>query len=145
MALGRVFGDALRNRFGPVTLVRYGSLMAAAGLTAALISGSPRWALAGFTLVGFGCSIVVPLAFTAAGAMGGGALAAVATAGYLGLFAGPPAIGFVAEAATLRGSLCLVVGLVLSGVWLSQLVQSAEIQQDPAREAPVTGSIRKRA
>jgi MFS family permease len=142
MALGRLFGDFLRTRFGPVSLVRNGSLLAAAGMALALLSDHILLTLLGFTLVGFGCSIVVPLAFTAAGVLGGGALAAVATAGYFGLFVGPPLIGFAAEAWTLRWALWIVVALIGSGILLARLVQSAEIQRHTVEEEVETGSIR---
>lgn len=141
MAAGRIFGDPLRTRFGPVALVRYGSVLAAAGMTVSLVAGASGMALAGFVLVGFGCSIVVPLAFAAAGTMGGGALAVVATAGYFGLFVGPPAIGFVAEASTLRTALFLVVGLISTGIVLARLAQSAEIQEHRTQEEPAMGGI----
>jgi MFS family permease len=125
MAMGRMAGDSLRARFGPVFLVRNGSLLAASGLAIALLFARTPWALAGFTMVGFGCSIIVPIAFAAAGNLtesAGGALATVVTAGYFGLFVGPPLIGMVAEAITLRWALLIVVGLCLTGVALAPLV-----------------------
>ena len=125
MALGRLVGDTLRARFGPVFLVRNGSLLAACGLAIALLFARTPWALAGFTIVGFGCSIIVPITFAAAGnrtESAGGALATVVAAGYFGLFVGPPLIGMVAEAITLRWALLIVVGLCLTGVVLAPLV-----------------------
>jgi len=41
----------------------------------------------------------------------GVALAAVSTIGYLGFLAGPPMIGFIAQAASLRWSLALIAVL----------------------------------
>ena len=78
--------------------------------------------LAGFTMVGFGCSIIVPIAFAAAGNLDisrGGALATIVGGGYFGLFAGPPVIGMLADAITLRWALVVVVFLMLSGVALA--------------------------
>ena len=130
MALGRIAGDSLRSRFGAVFLVRLGSLSAAAGLGAALLFARTPPALAGFTMVGFGCSIIVPITFAAAGnlpgASSGGVLAAVVAAGYLGLFAGPPVIGMAAEAISLRWALMIVVGLCLAGAALSSFVRTSE-------------------
>ncbi len=130
MAMGRLAGDGLRARFGPESLVRNGSLLSAAGLAAALLLARTPWALAGFMMVGFGCSIIVPITFAAAGNLeqsAGGALAAVVTTGYLGLFVGPPVIGLAAEVLTLRWALFIVVALCLTGVVLSRVVQTAKV------------------
>lgn len=127
MAVGRLAGDSLRSRFGAVSLVRYGSLLASAGLTLGLVSSHAIVALAGFTVVGFGCSIIVPLAFAASGASGGaGALTTVVAAGYFGLFVGPPFIGMMAEAVTLRWALLVVVGCLGAGILLAPAAQAAD-------------------
>jgi fucose permease len=113
MAAGRFAGDALRARVSAARLVRLGGGTAALGLGAALLVGHPSAALIGFGCVGLGLSNVVPVLFSAAGrAPGvptGTAIAAVASAGYAGFLAGPPVIGFVAQATTLTAGLGLVV------------------------------------
>ena len=105
MVAGRLLGDRLRGRFGPVVLVRASASLAAVGLGTALLIGHPVAAIVGFTAVGLGFANIVPVIFGAAGNQPGVAsgtgLSAVATAAYLGLLAGPPLIGFVAEATTL--------------------------------------------
>lgn len=114
MMLGRLAGDRLVGRFGSVTLVRFSGLVSAVGLVVALWGGSTWASLAGFLLVGAGCSTVVPCVFSAAGHMKGVptgvALASVTTMGYLGFLIGPPLIGFVAEWVGLRGSLGMLIG-----------------------------------
>ena len=115
MALGRLFGDRLTERFGPTRLVRLCGAVAAVGLGVALAVGDPVFALVGFACAGAGFSVVFPLALSAAGqtegVATGPALAAVSTAAYTGFLVGPPAIGFVAEVAGLGTALYLVVGL----------------------------------
>ena len=115
MALGRLFGDGLAERFGPTGLVRLCGAVAALGLGTALAVGSPTFALVGFACAGAGFSVVFPLALSAAGSTEGvatgPALAAVSTAAYTGFLVGPPTIGFVAELAGLGTALYLVVGL----------------------------------
>jgi len=115
MALGRLIGDRLTERFGPTRLVRLCGAVAALGLGAALAIGNPVFALVGFACAGAGFSVVFPLALSAAGGTEdvatGPALAAVATAAYTGFLVGPPTIGFVAELAGLGTALYLVVGL----------------------------------
>jgi fucose permease len=113
MALGRFGGDWLRARFPAVRLVRLSGALAAGALGAALLLGEPHVALLGFAGIGFGLANVVPILFSAAGrAPGvppGTGIAAVATVGYLGFIAGPPLIGFVAQAAGLPVGLGVVV------------------------------------
>ena len=119
MALGRLGGDALTTRFGPVSLVRAGGLVAAAGLGAALLIATPAAAIAGFACLGIGLAGVIPAVFRAAGNVPGTrsapALAAVSTTGYLGFLAGPPLIGGLAELTSLPvalGLLPLLAGFV---------------------------------
>ena len=105
-------------------------LLAAAGLSAALLIGTVPAALVGFVGVGAGFSVAVPLVFSAAGRLdsrsAGPGLAAVTTAGYLGFLAGPPVLGFVADAVTLPFALSLVVGLSLLGAMLAGFVAVPE-------------------
>ncbi len=117
MALARFAADPLRGRVGNVVLVRGGSLIAAAGLGIALLVHEPAAAIAGFALLGLGLAPVVPIVFSAAGDLDaratGRLVGRVATVGYVGSVAGPIMIGWLAEATSLRASLCLVVVLAL--------------------------------
>jgi MFS family permease len=117
MAGTRFMVDPLRTRFGNTTLVRVGSLVAAGGLGLGLVIHEPAAAIAGFALLGLGLAAVVPIAFAAAGEMDpratGRLVGRVATVGYVGSVAGPIAIGWLAEATSLRSALSLVVLLAL--------------------------------
>jgi fucose permease len=118
MAAGRFVGDRLTTRFGRTPVVTVSATVAAGSLAAVLLIGLPAIAIVGFGAFGAGLSNLVPLAFSAAGNVGGvGAgpgIAAVATVGYMGFFAGPAIIGFVAEIASLPVALGLVVLLAAS-------------------------------
>ena len=126
MMVGRLVGDRLTERVGRVPLVRFGTLLAAAGMSVALLLGTLPAALAGFAFVGAGFSVAVPLVFSAAGRLdsrsAGPGLAAVTTAGYLGFLAGPPIIGVVAQAFTLPLAMFLIVVLALAGTALAGVV-----------------------
>jgi MFS family permease len=113
MALGRFGGDRLRRRFGAVLLVRVSTLLAGGGLALAVVLATPPAAIFGFACAGLGLANAVPVLFGAAGRLPsvqpGAGIAATAGVGYLGFLAGPPLIGFVAEASSLGTALGLLV------------------------------------
>jgi MFS family permease len=114
MAAARFGTDAVTARIGDARLVRLGAALGGAGLLVCVVAPAVPLAVLGFSLVGLGFAAVVPALFRA-GAQAplppGVGIAAVASAGYLGFLAGPPALGFVAEAAGLRVSFGILVGL----------------------------------
>ncbi len=122
MALGRFGADWLAHRLGARRVIQLSGLATAMGLAVAVALPTLPTALLGFLLVGFGTSAVVPLVYSAAGRSthmsAGMALAAVSTIGFAGFLLGPPFIGFVAGASSLRVSfgLIAVMGLAVSAV-----------------------------
>ncbi|MCZ4508285.1 MFS transporter [Streptomyces sp. ActVer] len=108
MVLARLFADGWRSRWGDGRVVLLGSALAAAGLAFALVSGGVVPALIGFACVGLGCAAVTPCVYVAAAKQGSDALALVAATGTAGLLAGPPFIGFVANASSLVWGLGVV-------------------------------------
>ncbi|HEX3768442.1 MAG TPA: MFS transporter, partial [Puia sp.] len=95
-----------------------GSLMAS-GLLLSVLFPQFITATIGFLMVGAGVSSVVPMIYSAAGKSRimspGVAIAAVSTIGYLGFLFGPPFIGFIAQATSLRISfgLIAVMGILI--------------------------------
>jgi MFS family permease len=119
MGLGRLTGDRLADRLGPVALARGGAALAGTSFAVALAAASPAAAIVGFALLGAGLAAVFPLALAAAAARvphapTAPAIAAVSTAGYLGLVCGPPTIGLLSSVVGLVGALAVLVAL--SGV-----------------------------
>jgi hypothetical protein len=91
-----------------------GTLLAAAGATAAVTTSSLAVALTGFVLVGLGLANLFPLAIARAGLLGGApGIALATTVGYTGLLGGPPAIGLVAQTLGLPVALGTVAVLAL--------------------------------
>jgi MFS family permease len=114
MTLGRVVGDRLTVRWGPVGLTRRAGVLATTGLALALAFGDPVTGVVGFACLGAGLATIVPTVFRAAGlraATPGAGIAAVSTVGYGAFLVGPPAIGFMSEAIGLRAALGVVVAL----------------------------------
>ncbi len=113
MAVGRLCGDRMVHRLGPVAVVRGSAALAAVGLGTGLLIGRPPAAVVGFACLGLGCSNVVPVLFSAAGRTPGvvpaRALAAVTLMGYTAFLAGPPLIGLLAQVTTLPAALGLLV------------------------------------
>jgi fucose permease len=116
MTAGRLAGDRLRARLGPVALFRAGAVLGGAGLGAALLVPGPVTGVAGLVLLGLGVSVLLPLAIAAAPAAtdrpAATAVARVSTIGYLGSFAGPGLIGAAAGVAGLGAALAVPAATV---------------------------------
>ncbi|MFE2599248.1 MFS transporter [Streptomyces sp. NPDC057617] len=114
MAVARLAGDKVIDRFGAVRTVRTGGVLAAAGGLLVVVAPHPALAMGGFGLLGLGVAVVVPLAFAAAGRSGPNpsqAIAGVATITYTSGLIAPSAIGAVADATSLVVSFGLVTAL----------------------------------
>jgi len=127
MAAFRFAGDAITMRIGRSWTIRGGAAIAATGMALVAAAQSPALAIAGFALAGAGYSSIIPLVFAAGGRIPGVGegvgVATVSGLGYLGFLAGPPAIGFLAEAFSLRAGIALLVALGLLSVVLVGVIQ----------------------
>ncbi|HET6299480.1 MAG TPA: MFS transporter [Kribbella sp.] len=114
MAVARIAGDAVVDRFGAVRTVRISGLIATLGGLLVVIAPNPVIAMAGFGLLGLGIAVVVPLAFAAAGHTGPNpsqAIAGVATVTYASGLVAPSIIGGIAQASSLTMSFIVVTAL----------------------------------
>jgi hypothetical protein len=116
MAAARLAGDRLVVWLGPARLVGGGGVLSFVGLALALGVQVPAVAIIGFGMMGAGLAAVVPVLFRAGGSHPGVpaavGIAAVSTMGYAGGLLGPPLIGSVSQAVTLRGALAIVLVLL---------------------------------
>jgi MFS family permease len=105
MALGRFSGQAL-HRFSDRMLLGGGSALSAVGCCIVAAAPNAPIGLVGFALAGAGISLTAPIVFGVAGRRpdAGSAVATVTTIGYLGLLVGPPLVGGIAQATSLRVS-----------------------------------------
>ncbi|EYT78567.1 MULTISPECIES: MFS transporter [unclassified Streptomyces] len=114
MAIARIAGDRVVDRYGSVRTVRAGGLLAVVGGLLVVLAGHPAVAMGGFALMGLGIAVVVPLCFAAAGRSGPNpsqAIAGVATITYTSGLVAPSAIGGLAQATSLVVSFGLVTVL----------------------------------
>ena len=117
MAAGRLAGDRLAARFGPVRLVRASGLVAGLGLAAGLLIGTPAAAIAGFALLGLGLAGIFPQIVTAAARLdpeqAGRNIGRIAAVAYSGLLSGPVVIGAIASGVGLRDALLIPAALAV--------------------------------
>jgi predicted MFS family arabinose efflux permease len=116
MTVGRLGGDAVVARIGDRTTLVSGSLLAIAGFAVLLAAPVATIAMAGFLLIGFGASNLVPVLFRRAGTQrvmpAGLAIAAITTCGYAGILVGPAGVGFVARVAGLPAAFAMLAALM---------------------------------
>jgi len=118
MVIGRFSSDALSERFGRYIILRCCGAITTIGLTAGLLIGDVPGVLIGWLSIGLGVSVVVPMVFSAAGALAlkrysstiapAQAVSVVSGVVYSAFLFGPPLIGFLADAFTLRWAMLLV-------------------------------------
>ena len=117
MTAGRLAGDRLVARWGPVRLVRACGLLAAFGFAAGALAGHPVAAIAGFGCLGAGLSCIVPQLYSAAGNLdperAGHGISRVAAIGYLGFLLGPVVIGMAADLVSLAQAILILPLLAL--------------------------------
>ena len=109
----RLFSRWSRHRVLPVL-----TAVATAGVAAGLMAHSTVVMLLAFVCLGVGCALVIPTTYSAVGEMAsvnpGRGVALVSGIGWVGFVAGPPLIGQVASATSLR--LALVILPVLTAL-----------------------------
>lgn len=142
MAVARLVGDRVVDRFGAVRTVRVGGVAATAGGVLVVVAPHPAAALAGFGLLGLGVAVVVPLAFAAAGRSGPNpsqAIAGVATITYTSGLIAPSAIGGVADATSLTVSFGLVTLLAFGLVLGAGVLRTGDRTTRTATDAVTAG------
>lgn len=139
MTIGRLLTDPVVARVGQVAVVRYGSVIAAAGaLTAALAPSAPL-AIIGWTIFGIGLSGAAPQLFSAAGHSdrenAGANVSRVAGIGYLGILAGPAIIGPMTHLMPLNLTFLLIVVFCLVAVATAGLIAPKDAEEPEPQEA----------
>lgn len=106
MLIMRLLGDKIVQKMGQQRIVVGGAFLAFAGFLLVMLSTNPVLIFAGFFFVGLGGANVVPVFFSLLGKQDvmpvSAAVSAVSTLGYLGILAGPAAIGFISHLTNLQ-------------------------------------------
>lgn len=136
MTLGRFTADRIAATFGPVAVVRYGTLIAAVGMAAVITSSWVPVTLVGWALFGLGLSGSIPQIFSAAGNLHAGApganMSRVVGMGYLGLLAGPALLGWLTSLVPLTATLVVPLVFVLLASLFADQVRPATDANAPA-------------
>lgn len=123
MVIGRLFGDRLATKFGPMKLIVGGGLIAGIGLASGLLIGGIGGVIFGWLALGMGLATVIPMLFSQAGEIAktkfAGQFAAsegvamVSGIAYFGFLVGPPTLGFLGDTIGLRWAMLVPAGLAL--------------------------------
>ena len=117
MFLMRLLGDAVVQRLGQRRVAVGGALLACAGILLVMFAPVDALPYAGFFAIGIGAANIVPVFFSLMGKQNvmpiGAAVSAVSTMGYLGILAGPAAIGLVSNLVNLQAAFGILAALCL--------------------------------
>ena len=138
MAIGRLSGDRLTERFGPVALGRSAAGIAVVGVVLLLAAHGPVVAALALAALGLGVSVGYPLTVSAAAARGDRTparnVAALSAVSYIAAVIGPPLVGFVAQSAGLRWGLAAILPLmVLAALFAGALRRRPLAEGAPSR------------
>ena len=130
-ALVRFFGDNLLNKFGPILISVASLFFMFLGIFLVVLSNSSKLAIFGFLFLGAGSAVIFPMAISIAASRSDRPAetnVASLTQFAFGMFLlGPPILGFVGEAYSLRWSFSLCIPLLI----LSCLMLLIMIKKEP--------------
>ena len=130
-ALVRFFGDNLLNKFGPIFISIASLFFMFLGVILVILSSSSILAILGFLFMGAGSAVIFPMAISIAASRNDRPAetnVASLTQFAFGMFLlGPPILGFIGEAYSLRWSFSLCIPLLI----LSCLMLMIMIKKEP--------------
>ena len=111
----RFLGDRVVQRIGALPVAVGGALLAFGGILLVMFAPADVLLYVGFFAIGIGSANIVPVFFSLMGRQNvmpvSAAVSAVSTMGYLGILAGPAAIGFVSSLTTLQTAFAMLAAL----------------------------------
>ena len=132
MAIMRLVGDRIVERFDRITVIRWGSGISGVGYLIALLSSSIPQSLIGWAIAGIGVAAVIPQFFGLAGNIGnpthqGRNMAKVVGMVYVGLMVGPGLIGGLTSFVPLN--VALLTGAILFGIVVIFMPLATKLRQ----------------
>ena len=113
----RFLGDRTVQRVGQRPVAVGGALLTCGGILLVMFARADALLYAGFFAIGIGAANIVPVFFSLMGRQRvmplGTAVSAVSTMGYLGILAGPAAIGFLSSLTNLQTAFGMLAALSL--------------------------------
>ncbi|WP_226780409.1 MFS transporter [Oceaniglobus trochenteri] len=119
MGIGRFSGQLIADRLRESTVIRWSAVLSALGGFLAAGAVNLPMAYLGFALYGLGVSVLAPMGLALVGrrvspAHRTKAISRTAVVGFLGFFVGPPVMGLLSEAFSLRVSFAIVSLLLIA-------------------------------
>lgn len=143
LALGRFMGDALKSHLGARGAARLTVGIALLGLMCLTVFEPVYFTFAGFALMGLGVCLAFPLGVSQAAALDDryesqniATMAMIAMSGFL---VGPPVIGFIAEAISLRVGLMMLFPGLLLALFLSAAFPTRQRSTESEHFGPDSG------
>jgi len=132
MAISRFYSDRLIQKIGSKNTYVFSSSIITIGILVAILFPYFWSALTGFCLVGFGTAAIFPMTFALAGASKkyspGMAISIITTYGIIGMFIGPPVIGYLAHAFGLKNAFYIFVFVGLLIIPFSRLFFKSQLK-----------------
>jgi MFS family permease len=142
-ACGRLAGTWLLARLGQTRVLVFGGIITCVGMLDAALAPVLPLALVGFALTGLGVANAFPTAMSRVGVLAGpNGVAAASTLGYAGFLLGPPVIGFLATAVSLRVALTSVSLLAVVAIALARTASANQPPQAPPATRPLRDGAR---
>lgn len=133
MVGGRFTGDFLMEKFGTLKILFRAGLISGIGLTVGILIGNIYSQILAWFAIGVGMSVVIPAVFSTganvarerfAGQIAPSeGVAIVSGISYAGFMAGPPTIGYIAEAVSLRWAMLVPAALAIFLAFGSQRIK----------------------
>ena len=131
MALSRLLGDGMRQKFGSTLLVRSSAIATTFFMVLALMVSNSKFAVCAFALSGFALGPIAPILYVSGGRADrispSRGISSVTTFGFLGIVLGPPFIGMLAELTGLQIALGTVALLSIIIALFANLTKVADI------------------
>lgn len=117
MAIARLMGDRMVERFGRARVLVTGMLLNIGTLVAMVLTDSPVVLFASLFVMGLGIANIAPVLISAASSVKGcdptSAITTVTTIGYGGLMVGPALLGFIAQHKSLETAFLFIAALLM--------------------------------